>query len=219
MPRLVTFNEVREELVELLRPFALGKSAPDPAMPWLALRGPLWDLEVPAGETVVNESDVKRLNIAGGLVEGTYRRLRGTRTQGFAGAAVDVIGHIIGNEAGFVPLLQQLGLDDVGTYMPQNSSPEVADAIDAVESVIHPRRKFGGARFTAAENKAIEERAVRVTRDHFEKELGYATEDVGATRPYDVHATKGPEVVKVEVKGTTTEGAEVVLTRNEVMLQ
>jgi hypothetical protein len=57
-----------------------------------------------------------------------------------------------------------------------------------------------------------------VTREHFENELGYSTEDVGKIASYDVQATKGDQVVKVEVKGTTTDGAAVVLTRNEVTL-
>jgi len=100
----------------------------------------------------------------------------------------------------------------------RNGSPEVSDAIAAVESVSNPRRKFLRRRLTAEENAAIEERAVVVTRKHFEDELGYKTEDVGKRESYDVHATKGQEVVKVEVKGTTTDGAEVVLTRNEVNL-
>ena len=57
-----------------------------------------------------------------------------------------------------------------------------------------------------------------VTRKHFEDKLGYKTEDVGKYESYDVRATKGDQVVKVEVKGTTTDGAGVVLTRNEVNL-
>jgi hypothetical protein len=70
----------------------------------------------------------------------------------------------------------------------------------AVQSVSNPRRKFG-RRFTAAENAAIAERAVLVTREHFEDELGYTTEDVGKYESYDVRASKGQEVVRVEVKG------------------
>jgi hypothetical protein len=100
----------------------------------------------------------------------------------------------------------------------RSGSPEVSDAIAAVESVSNPRRKFGRPHFTAEENTAIEERAVLVTREHFENELGYKTEDVGAYESYDVRASKGQEVIKVEVKGTTTAGAQVVLTRNEVSL-
>ena len=211
----VPFNDVREELAELLAPFAIGKTAPDPAMPWAALRGPLWDLDVPAGTIAVTESDVKNLNLAGGLSGGMDSSLR--TIQGFGGAAVDVITARIGNEPGYLPLLQRLGLADLGTITGQGSFAEVSDAIAAVESVSNPRRRFG-RRFTAAENAAIEERAVLVTREHFENELGYETEDVGTYESYDVRATKGQEVVKVEVKGTTTDGAEVVLTRNEVEL-
>jgi hypothetical protein len=40
-PRMFPFNEVRRELAELLKPFALTKTPPDPVMPWIALRGPL----------------------------------------------------------------------------------------------------------------------------------------------------------------------------------
>ena len=112
--------------------------------------------------------------------------------------------------------LEELWSDHLAVFG-LNTSPAVSDAIAAVESVSNPRRKFG-RRFTAAENAAIEERAVLVTREHFENELGYETEDVGAYVSYDVRASKGHEVVKVEVKGTTTDGAEVVLTRNEVNL-
>ncbi len=94
---------------------------------------------------------------------------------------------------------------------------EVTDAIEAVEEVANPRRGFV-RRLSAAENKAIEEHAVRVVRDHLGDEHGYTTEDVGATESYDVHATKDGSALKVEVKGTTSDGAEIVLTANEVML-
>ena len=60
---------------------------------------------------------------------------------------------------------------------------------------------------------------LRVTREHFEAEaMGYTTKDVGDQLSYDVLATKGEEIIKVEVKGTTSNGSEVVLTRNEVKL-
>jgi Domain of unknown function (DUF3883) len=113
--------------------------------------------------------------------------------------------------------MNELGFANRGTISGVVGSPDAVDAIAALEAVNNPRRKFA-KRLSAAENKAIEERAVQVTREHFEKKLGYATEDVGKTRSYDMHATRGDEVVKVEVKGTTTNGAGVVLTRNEVNL-
>ena len=48
--------------------------------------------------------------------------------------------------------------------------------------------------------------------------MGYTTKDVGDQLSYDVLATNGEEIIKVEVKGTTSNGSEIVLTRNEVKL-
>lgn len=225
LPRMVPFNDVRDELAQTLAPFAVARTAPDPVMPWIALTGSmLWELEKPSGATSVSESDVKSLNLAAGLSTLMYERISDDHTlyeggsKGFVGVAVDVIARRVGSsEPGLYPLLGQLGLEDLGSVTRVGQSPTVEDAIAAIEEVSNPRRKFG-RRFSAAENTAIEERAVQVTREHFEKNLGYVTEDVGKTRSYDVHATKGDDVVKVEVKGTTTNGAQVVLTRNEVNL-
>jgi hypothetical protein len=58
---------------------------------------------------------------------------------------------------------------------------------------------------------------VQVTRDHFHA-LGFETEDVGSIASYDVQATKDEQTIKVEVKGTTSDGAAVLLTANEVEL-
>jgi Domain of unknown function (DUF3883) len=204
----------------MLVPFAIAQTAPDPVMPWIALDGSkLWELEKPSGATSVTESDVKSLNLAAGLSDDMYRYVVGDgETIGFVDAAVDLFTTLMGSEPVYVPLLNELGFANRGTISGVVGSPDAVDAIAALEAVNNPRRKFA-KRLSAAENKAIEERAVlQVTREHFEKKLGYATEDVGKTRSYDVHATKGDEVVKVEVKGTTTNGAGVVLTRNEVNL-
>ena len=47
---LVRFLDARKELAALLAPFAVAKSAPNPADPWVALRGSgWWELEVPSG--------------------------------------------------------------------------------------------------------------------------------------------------------------------------
>jgi len=225
-PRLTPFREARGELARLLAPFAIAKTAPDPAMPWLALRGELWELEGVDDTAMITEREIKSRSVAAGLVQPIYHHLSkgldGTlpTQRAFAGAAVDVITAKIGHEPAYGDLLHRLGLADVGTdrsLYPGSGSPEVQDAIDAVEAIANPLRKRGGARLSAAENKAIESRAVLVAREHFEQE-GYSTEDVGATMSYDVHATKGTKVVKIEVKGTTTRGGAVVLTRNEVDL-
>lgn len=107
-------------------------------------------------------------------------------------------------------------LDDDGLYVPRNS-PEVADTVTAIAAVAAPRRASRRNRLSASESKAVEQHAVDCARAHFEA-LGYATKDVGATESYDVHARKGGKVVKVEVKGTTSDGSDIVLTANEVSL-
>ncbi|MDV6979101.1 protein NO VEIN domain-containing protein [Mycobacterium intracellulare] len=56
-----------------------------------------------------------------------------------------------------------------------------------------------------------------VATAHFES-LGYAVEDVGDYESYDLYATRADEVLVIEVKGTTTDGSDIVLTRNEVAL-
>jgi Domain of unknown function (DUF3883) len=219
LPRMVPFNDVRNELAEILARFAVARTAPDPVMPWIALAGSLlWELEKPSEAKSVSESDVKSLNLAGGLSVSVYNRIaQDNLYRGFVGAAIDVIAVRVAGERGFEPLLEQFGFADLGSITSVGGSPAVEDAIAAVESVGNPRRKIG-RHFTAEENAEIEQRAVLVTRQHFEDELGYETEDVGAYESYDVLASKGQELVKVEVKGTTTDGAEVVLTRNEVSL-
>lgn len=225
-PRLIPFRDVHNELAGILAPFAIARTAPDPVMPWIALANartnvlndPIWELELPPGGEVVSKATVKRFNLAGGLSNHFYDYLtQEVERPRFIQATIEVLARVIGGENGFLPLIEQLGFVDSGAGGADQSSPGVSDALAAVEEVANPRRRFG-RRFTSAENKAIEERAVRVTRDHFENALGYSTLDVGAKESYDVRATKDSHVIKVEVKGTTTNGASVVLTRNEVKL-
>jgi hypothetical protein len=109
--RLTPYQEVRDELRELLAPFAIGKTGPDPAMPWFALRNSSWwELQMPSGtaSTTVTYADVNSLNLPGGLSASIYARV--TDDDAFAGAAVDVISRIIGSEPGYQPLLERLGL-------------------------------------------------------------------------------------------------------------
>ena len=97
-------------------------------------------------------------------------------------------------------------------------TPEVQDALAAIDEISRPRKTRPQQRLTAAENKAIEQHAVSLVRQYFEDQLHYATTDVGATESYDIHAVKADQVVKIEVKGTTSDGSEIVLTYNEVEL-
>ncbi|MEV0623992.1 DUF3883 domain-containing protein [Nonomuraea sp. NPDC050404] len=78
------------------------------------------------------------------------------------------------------------------------------------ESSRHPRY-LQDARL----RQAIEKHAVALAIRHYES-MGYHIEDVGTRRSYDLHATKGPTVLHVEVKGSTGSITSVELTTNEV---
>ena len=140
LPRMIPFNDVRAELAQILAPFAVAQTAPDPVMPWIALAGPwLWELDKPSGATSVSESDVKSLNLAAGLSELMYNRIRRDDalyeggSKGFVGVAVDVIAVLVTSEPGFLPLRKQLGLADLGSIAGAGEAAEVsAVAVDQV---------------------------------------------------------------------------------------
>ena len=108
---------------------------------------------------------------------------------------------------------------DSAPDVPGELAPEIGEVIDASERAAGRRRtsKGQGRRLSAEERLVIERRAVDLATAHL-VEQGYTVEDVGATEPYDLDATKPGEHLYVEVKGTTSLGVEVVLTQGEVQL-
>jgi hypothetical protein len=65
--RLIPFHDVSSDLSKVLAPFAIAKTAPDPAMPWFALRDTgWWELQTPSGATGLTDADVRRLDLVAG---------------------------------------------------------------------------------------------------------------------------------------------------------
>jgi len=88
-----------------------------------------------------------------------------------------------------------------------------------VEIAAAAGREFPGSvprRLSAAERKAIETHAMAMARAYLERE-GWQLEDTHSNRPYDFVARTDTQEIYVEVKGTTTPGSVVILTRNEVV--
>ena len=102
-------------------------------------------------------------------------------------------------------LLTVFGLDTV---------PDAQSAKGAVEPSRRSRRGSGYLSDVKLK-RAVERHAVRLAQKLCETE-GYACQDVGATRSYDLHLTKGPEEVHVEVKGSIGIADTIELTSNEV---
>jgi hypothetical protein len=111
-------------------------------------------------------------------------------------------------------LLQLVGRSPLQT---EETSPELADAQVAADVSAGKARRGQGFRQNVEAKVAIEKHAV-ATAAAFLIGRGFTVEDVGATQPFDLDARKGEEHLHVEVKGTTSGGSSVILTRGEVTL-
>jgi len=104
------------------------------------------------------------------------------------------------------------GPEDVDSAFMSAISGGNTDDIPSISTTIK------GLGLSAAERKIIEMHAVTLAKEHF-KMLGYSKiEDVGNYESFDLKVQKETETLYVEVKGTTTNGDSIVLTRNEVDL-
>ena len=93
-----------------------------------------------------------------------------------------------------------------------------AAAVSAVVGIAAGRSRGGGQGFLVSQavRKAVEESAVEWAIRYYRGQ-GWAVQDVGSSEPYDLRCTRGAEELHVEVKGTTSLGETVILTRNEVL--
>ncbi|MGW6715135.1 MrcB family domain-containing protein [Streptomyces globisporus] len=112
-------------------------------------------------------------------------------------------------------------------HIPGDPTPEVLEAEQSAAVVAgrrstrratRPTRSGQGFRLTAAERRAIERRSVHVATGFFEAQ-GWSVKDVGDRESFDLLLTRGEERLRAEIKGTTSAGHDVILTRAEVEKQ
>ncbi len=88
------------------------------------------------------------------------------------------------------------------------------DIEDLIES--HRTNQSGqGFKITPQLRKLIEEYSVKKAIKYFEK-LKYSVKNVGGTKSYDLECSKNGDLLRVEVKGSQTNGESVILTPKEV---
>jgi len=111
-------------------------------------------------------------------------------------------------------------IDYIDSYDGSNLLIDVTgDAEKEIEDVIesHKTKQAGqGFRITPELRKNIEDYSVSKAIRYFRKQK-YTVKNVGATKSYDLHCSKGSNILRVEVKGTQTTGNSIILTPNEVM--
>jgi hypothetical protein len=93
--RLSPLGDVRRDLSQLLAPFAIARTAPDPAIPWAALGNSAWW-----------EHDNR--GALGGLSQLAFWTV--AQDEAFRAAAIDVIVRIVGDSEEMKGLLVQLGV-------------------------------------------------------------------------------------------------------------
>lgn len=104
---------------------------------------------------------------------------------------------------------------------PGDPAPEIVEATEAAEKSAGRRTVYHrgqGFHLTAEERRIVELHSVRMAIDHLAAQ-GWVVKDFGAKESFDLLGTKDGDMLHVEVKGTTSEGAQVVLTRAEVEQQ
>jgi hypothetical protein len=116
----------------------------------------------------------------------------------------------------FARLLGNIYLQVKQGEEPGSLSPEVWNAtLGASEAAGKSLRSGQGFRVGSAERRAVEEAAMNVARSWLESR-GWRVVDRSASAPFDYECTREEERLFVEVKGTTSRGEQIVLTRNEV---
>ncbi|MFE3163840.1 MrcB family domain-containing protein [Streptomyces sp. NPDC059224] len=111
-------------------------------------------------------------------------------------------------------------------YIPGDPTPEVVEAEHSAAKTAGRRARKGtrqprpgqGFLLTASERRAVEHHSVRMATEHF-KAQSWSVKDVGDKESFDLLLTRGDERLHVEIKGTTSAGQEVILTRAEVEKQ
>lgn len=101
--------------------------------------------------------------------------------------------------------------------MPGRESLEVSGALSAIETAAG-RSKVWPKGLSGPERKAVEMCAMEAAEQYLYAHGWTSVEDMSATESYDLRASNDTSEIKVEVKGTTSSGERVVLTRSEVKL-
>ena len=100
---------------------------------------------------------------------------------------------------------------------PSTASPaEIETALGAIEHEAGKRARGQGYRSSPGARRALEAHSMDRAMRHF-ADLGWSTIiDVSRSRCFDLLCQRGMSELRVEVKGTTSEGSQILLTRNEV---
>jgi hypothetical protein len=102
--------------------------------------------------------------------------------------------------------------------LPVGPAPEVVEVLEATSKAAGkkgPKKGGQGFGLSAAQRSAVELHAMKLAEDYLVAQ-GWEVDDTSASSPYDFYCVNESAELYVEVKGTTSAGETIVLTRNEV---
>jgi hypothetical protein len=100
-------------------------------------------------------------------------------------------------------------------FVPSSPVQQAEEAVQDAAGKVARRGRGQGFQLDQEVKVAVEARAMNKATDLYSAQ-GWIVEDVHGTESYDLICRRGDEVKHVEVKGTTTDGVEIILTPNEV---
>jgi hypothetical protein len=100
-------------------------------------------------------------------------------------------------------------------FVPASPVEQAEEAVEDAAGKLAQRGRGQGFQLDQEVKVAVEAHAMN-TATEFYRGSGWDVEDVHGRESYDLVCRRGGEVKHVEVKGTTTDGGEVILTPNEV---
>lgn len=92
---------------------------------------------------------------------------------------------------------------------------ELVEASDRAAGKRATRRGSQGFRLSSEQRVVIERYAMKIVEEHL-RDNGWEVEDTSLGNPYDFYCVSESDELFIEVKGTTSTGELIVLTRNEV---
>jgi hypothetical protein len=103
-------------------------------------------------------------------------------------------------------------------WTPSGDLPRTANYVSVDPKIIEPKKSKGSGQGYARDQaaKVATELLAMKTAINFYQSLGYEVIDTSSNESFDLLCAKGDEVLKVEVKGTSTLGKQVLVTANEV---
>ncbi|MFG6110828.1 MrcB family domain-containing protein [Stenotrophomonas nematodicola] len=174
-----------------------------------------WAREVVAGDIVNDPRLLSELSLGNGKLAKAYERTTASAYY-YPKNHLPSDEELIADMTYMARLLGDVYFGEHSQKYTKETSLEVISAVMAINEVTSGHARSGqGFGLTQVQRRAVELRAMEAAVEHFTSE-GFDVVDTSANEPFDLIVRRGADTLYVEVKGTTGDLGDIVLTKNEV---